>query len=126
MRKNLARALKHQQHQSFEVLQLVTNACTEAKGKDLKVLNVTNLFGLADYFVIVSARSDRQVQGIANRIMDSLEKSGIEAPNVEGLEQCHWVLIDCGDVVVHVFYEPVREHYGLENLWGQAKLVALP
>lgn len=125
MRKNLASALSQQRHQAFEVLHLITNACTEAKGRDLKVLNVSELFGLSDYFVIVSGRSDRQVQGIANRILESLEKAGVETPQVEGMDQCHWVLIDCGDMVVHIFYEPVREHYGIENLWGQAKQVPL-
>lgn len=118
MTKNLAEVLNPS---SLDVVKLVINACSDANGHDIKVLDVAELFGIADYFVVVSARSDRQVLGITQRIIESLERAGIEPSSLEGLEEAHWVLADCGDVVVHVFYEPVRSHYDIEGLWAKAK-----
>jgi ribosome-associated protein len=103
----------------------IMTACGEANGKDITVLDVAGIFDLSDYFVVVSARSDRQVQGIANRIMESLGTHGLEPVTLEGMEQGHWVLMDWGDVVVHIFYEPVRRHYDVESLWMRARKVDL-
>ena len=105
------------------VLEEVVKACTDAKGKNLSVLDVKEAFGLCDYFVIVSGRSDRQVQGISNKILNTLVKLHVKPDAVEGLDKAHWVLLDFGNVVVHVFYEPIRSFYDLESLWTKAKKV---
>lgn len=119
MKENLAKLIEHTT-QSVEVTRDIINACMEAKGKDISVLDVSKIFGASDYFIVVSGRSDRQVQGISNRVLEALEKHGIKPTSIEGFEEGQWVLIDCGDVVAHIFYEPVRSHYDLENLWFKA------
>jgi ribosome-associated protein len=102
---------------SFEVLKRVVGACEDVKGKDVAVLDVHSISDFSDYFVVVSGRSDRQVQGITNRVVEQLAELGVYPSSVEGYDDAQWVLIDCGDVVVHVFYEPMREHYDIESLW---------
>lgn len=119
MKENLAKLIEQSAH-SFEITRDIINACMEAKGKDISVLDVSKSFGMSDYFIVVSGRSDRQVQGISNRILETLEKSGLTPVSIEGFEEGQWVLIDCGDVVAHIFYEPLRSHYDLESLWFKA------
>lgn len=99
----------------------IVNACAEAKGKGISVLEMSELLDLTDYFVVVSGRSDRQVQGIANRILDALAEVGVHPFSCEGLDEGQWVLLDYGDTIVHVFYEPMREHYDIEGLWAKAR-----
>jgi len=122
MSKNLAEVLSPS---PLDLVNRIINACNDANGQDIKVLDVAQLFGLSDYFVIVSGRSDRQVLGITSKVLEELAKIGIEPSNLEGTEQGHWILLDLGDVVLHVFYEPVRQHYDLEGLWAQAKQLDL-
>jgi ribosome-associated protein len=102
---------------TLAVLKRVVEACEDVKGQDVSVLDVHRIADFADYFVVVSGRSDRQVQGITNRVIEELSHLNVSPSSVEGYEDAQWVLIDCGDVVVHVFYEPVREHYDIESLW---------
>lgn len=109
-----------------ELLHLVVQGCSEAKGRDIKVLDVSKVFGLASYFVIVSGRSDRQAQGICNRVIDTLAQHEVSPLSVDGMEDGQWVLADFGDVMMHVFYEPVREYYNLEGLWATADRVQFP
>jgi ribosome-associated protein len=120
MRNNLALVVKDDVD-SFKTVKGVVSACEEVKGRDTLVLDVHSISDFADYFVVVSGRSDRQVQGITNRVVDELCRLGVKPLSVEGYEDGQWVLIDCGDVVVHVFYEPMREFYDIESLWMRAK-----
>ena len=106
-----------------QIMKCVVSAASDAKGRDIVVLDVSEVSDIASYFVLVSGRSDRQVQGISNRILDSLIEKGAKPFSTDGLDQGHWVLMDFSDVVVHVFYEPIREHYNLEALWSSAKRV---
>ena len=96
------------------------------KAYDLVVLETGNLSSIADYFVICSGRSDTQVQAIADAIDRDLRAEGERPLSVEGLPHAQWVLIDYGDVVVHVFNMPVRAFYDLERLWVRAPRVELP
>lgn len=98
----------------------ILRSCVESKGIDLTVLDVTQAFGLSDYFIVVSGRSDRHVQGLINRVMNDLAERGIEPIAIEGYETGHWIILDFGDVVLHAFYEPVRETYDIEGLWCSA------
>jgi ribosome-associated protein len=124
MKDNLALVVKDEAD-SLSIVKRVVSACEEVKGKDLSVLDVRSLSDFADFFVIVSGRSDRQVQGITNRVIEELIKSGARPMSVEGYEDGQWVLVDCGDVVVHVFYEENRKFYDLESLWMRAKRVSV-
>lgn len=91
------------------------------KAEHIVLLNVQGLCSYADYFVICSGRSTRQVQGIADHIEEEMKKHGIRPLGIEGLREGHWVLMDYDDVIVHIFYEPIREIYDLEGLWIDAK-----
>jgi ribosome-associated protein len=101
-------------------------AALEKKACDLNVLCVKEITSIADYFIICSGRSDRQVQSIAQGVEETALTLGIRPFAVEGAGRGHWVLMDFSDVIVHIFYEPVREFYDLDGLWGDAPRVELP
>ncbi len=103
-----------------------TRAALDRKAYDLVVLETGGVSSIADYFVICSGRSDTQVQAIAEAVEAQLGARGARPISVEGLTHGQWVLMDYGDVVVHVFYVPVREFYDLERLWMRAPRVDLP
>jgi ribosome-associated protein len=103
-----------------------TRAALDRKAYDLVVLETGNVSSIADYFVICSGRSDTQVQAIADGIEAHLGREGVKPLAVEGMSHGQWVLMDYGDVVVHIFYVPVREFYDLEKLWTRAPRVDLP
>ena len=95
------------------------------KAFNVVVLDVRELASFADTFIICSGRSHRQVSAIAEFIERHLKKQGIKPLGVEGLREGHWVLMDYGDVVIHIFYEPIRISYDLESLWSDAKRMEL-
>jgi ribosome-associated protein len=90
------------------------------------VLDVGKLTSVADYLVLCSGGSDRQVRAIADHINGSLAQQRIHPLSIEGTSTSQWVLMDYGDVVVHVFRTDLRAHYALERLWGDAKQIRLP
>jgi len=99
---------------------LYIKAALGKKAMDLVVLDVRKLSSIADVFIICSGRSNRQVSAIAEHVQVDLKKHGIVPLSVEGKKEGHWVLLDYGHVVIHVFYEPVRSFYDLEGLWIDA------
>ena len=105
---------------------LCTRAALDKKAIDLAVVDVGELSSIGDYLLICTGRSDRQVQSIAQAIEEELKANGIRALSIEGLRRGQWVLMDYGDVIVHIFYQPVREFYDLERLWAHAPRVQLP
>lgn len=111
---------------SWEKALLVTRFALEKKARDLVVMEVRDVTSIGDYFVICAGSSDRQVQSIAQGIEENLSEAGHPPLSVEGVHRGHWVLMDFSDVIVHIFYEPVREFYDLEGLWGHAPRVELP
>lgn len=111
---------------SWEKAVLLTRFALEKKACDLVVLDVRQHTSIADYFIICSGRSDRQVQSIAQGIEDNAADEGLRPYAAEGVQRGHWVLMDFSDVVVHIFYEPVREFYDLDGLWGHAQRAELP
>src|SRR5688572_21466477 len=104
----------------------LVGAALDKKASQLVLLEVRDLTSIADYFIICSGRSDRQVQSIAQGIEENLSEVGLSPLSVEGAQRGHWVLMDFSDVIVHVFYDPVREFYDLDGLWGHAPRVELP
>ncbi len=103
--------------------QLCAREALELKALDLMLLNVSRYSSFADYFLICSGRSSRQVQGIADNLEESLSLQGIKPLGIEGKKDGQWILMDYGDVIIHVFYEPVRHFYDLESLWSEAERV---
>jgi len=89
-------------------------------------LDVRELTSVADAFLICSGRSNRQVTAIAESVHRTLKKKGIKPLSVEGKSEGQWVLMDYGDVVIHIFYETVREFYDLDGLWRDARAVSTP
>jgi ribosome-associated protein len=100
-----------------ERLLLCINASLKRKAKNLTILNLKELSSFADYFIICSGTSDRQVQSIAASIRENLKEYGIIPLGIEGESLGKWVLMDYEDVIIHVFYEPIREFYDIERLW---------
>ncbi len=107
-----------------EIAQLAVKAAEEKKALDIVTLDIRGLSVIADYFVICHGNSETQVQSIASEIKKKMTEYGVKL-DVEGFQQARWVLIDLGDVVVHIFHRDEREFYNLERLWGDAKLVRL-
>jgi len=103
-----------------ERLLLCINASLKRKAKNLTILNVKEVSSFADYFIICSGTSDRQVQSIAASIRENLKECGITPLGIEGESLGKWVLMDYEDVIIHVFYEPIREFYEIERLWPDA------
>lgn len=111
---------------SWERALLCAQAALDKKAYDLILLKVTALTSVADYFVICTGRSDVQVQSICRAIEEAAAQVGMKPLAIEGFTHGQWVLMDFGDVVVHIFYETVREFYNLEGLWTQAPRCTLP
>ncbi len=102
---------------------LVVDAASDKKAEDILVLNVSEVTTIADLFVIVSGRGERQVQAIADEIVEKAKAAGRQPVGIEGYTAGRWILIDLGDVVVHAFVPEERELYRLERLWGDAPVV---
>jgi len=96
------------------------NAADDKKALDIVVLNMEGVSVMADQFVICHANSERQVQAIAREVLDEATVAGFPVRRMEGFDTGRWVLVDLGDVVVHVFHKDERDHYNLEKLWGDA------
>jgi ribosome-associated protein len=100
-------------------VEAIAEFAMEKKAESMIVLDVKDACSYADYFLVCSGRSNRQVQSICSHVEERMKRDFRETPiGVEGLAQGHWVLLDFGDIIVHVFYEPVRGFYDLEGLWS--------
>jgi ribosome-associated protein len=97
----------------------------ERKAVDPILLDVGKLTSIADFFIISSGNSSRQVQAITQHIQQKMREEGFRPSGVEGEQEGQWVLMDYGDVVIHIFYQPVREFYDLEGLWNEAPRIEL-
>jgi ribosome-associated protein len=100
---------------------LAAGAALDKKAVDPLALDLRGISSVAEYFVMVTGTSDRHVQAVAENVMDAFKSIGVKALGEEGLREGKWVLLDYGEVIVHVFLEPVREYYDIESLWGDAK-----
>jgi ribosome-associated protein len=109
----------------IEKARLIVEAALERKADNPVALDVREVSSLADTFVMLSGGSDRQVRAIADFIDRTLKNRGDKPIGIEGLEEGRWVLMDCNDVIVHVFAPGVREHYDLERLWSDAPALEL-
>jgi ribosome-associated protein len=105
---------------------LAANAAFDTKALDIVIFKVAKLTAYTDYLVIASARSTRQAQSVADNVRSAIAAAGSRPVGVEGEREGNWILIDWGDVIVHVFYAPVREFYELDKLWGDAERIPFP
>ena len=106
---------------SKEVTEIAVRAADSKHAEDVRVLNIGEISIVADYFVIMSAGSNRQVAAIVDEITDKIEEAGGEVNHIEGKKDSKWILIDANGVVIHVFLNEEREFYNLEKLWSDAE-----
>ena len=104
----------------------VAGAILDKKATDVLILHIAKLTSVADYLVIGSVESERQGRAIADHVSDVLTEQGHAPLSVEGASSAKWVVMDFGDVIVHIFQKDIREHYALERLWGDAGHVRVP
>jgi ribosome-associated protein len=100
-----------------ELLQVVLNTLDDNKGKDVKVIDVRGKTGITDFMVIASGTSERHVRSLANHVLEESKKQQVQPLGVEGQNTGEWVLVDLGDVIVHVMKPQTREFYQLEKFW---------
>lgn len=105
-----------------ETLYTVLARLEEMKAEDIVTIDLTGKTSIADAMVVASGRSNRHVGAIADNVVEHLHKAGLRDVRVEGMRQCDWVLIDAGDVIVHIFRPEVREFYNLEKMWASGRV----
>jgi ribosome-associated protein len=108
---------------SLEIARRIVELAEDKKAADIVLLDLTGLTTLADYFVIASGGSDRQLDAIADGIVSGMRDEKVKPFGREGTAASHWVLVDFGSVIVHVFTPPERDFYQLERHWSEAKTV---
>jgi ribosome-associated protein len=101
-----------------ETLRLVLARLDDMKAEDSVTIDLTGKSSIGDTMVVTSGRSQRHVGAVADHVVKDLKAAGVPGVRVEGMRQCDWVLIDAGDVIVHVFRPEVRAFYNLEKMWG--------
>ena len=102
---------------------LAVEALEEKKGEDIKVIDITEVSILADYFIIASGMNKNQVQALVDNVEETLGRAGYECRQVEGYQTANWIPLDYGDVIVHIFDSENRLFYDLERIWRDGKLV---
>ena len=105
--------------------QIACKAIDDKKGQDIKVIDIHNVSVIADYFVIASGTNSKQVQAIVDNVEEQLGRAGFEAKQIEGNRNSSWILMDYGDVIVHVFDEENRLFYDLERIWRDGKVLEM-
>ena len=105
--------------------QIACNAIDDNKGQDIKIIDIHNVSVIADYFVIASGTNSNQVQAIVDNVEEQLGRAGFEAKQIEGNRNSSWILMDYGDVIVHVFDEENRLFYDLERIWRDGKVLEM-
>ncbi|MCH4123509.1 MAG: ribosome silencing factor [Levilactobacillus sp.] len=111
--------------ESKAILEIAVKAAENKRAEGMVALDMTKVSLMADYFLIMEANSNRQVQAIADEIVDQMNVNNVAIRDVEGKNSAEWILIDLGDVVVHVFQKDQRSHYNLEKLWSDAPEIDL-
>lgn len=109
--------------ESGKLARELVNAIADKKGSDIILLDVRSVSLLADYFIICSGDTERQVKAIFDNILESAQNSGLKPLQIEGAPASGWMLLDYGTIIVHVFLPAQRDYYRLEDLWSDASLV---
>ncbi len=111
--------------ETIEQLQIAAKAASDKLGEDLVALDVSEPFALAEIFLIASAKNERQAQAMSDNVEDELLKTGVKTRFREGRETGRWILLDFGDLVVHIMHEQERVYYSLERLWRDCPVVPI-
>lgn len=113
-----SKSLKPQIDAATPVLGYILDVLEDAKAENTVHVDITGKSSLADHMIVTSGRSHRHVGAVADQLSRSLKENGFDKPRMEGLPHCDWVLIDAGDVIVHIFRPEVREFYNIEKMWA--------
>lgn len=108
---------------SKEMAKLAYKALDDKKAEDIRVIDITEVSVMADYFVIANGTNQNQVKALVDNVQEELYKAGYEAKQVEGYRTANWVLLDYGDIIVHVFSKEDRLFYDLERIWRDGKFI---
>ena len=109
--------------QANEMVKLAITALEDKKGEDIRVIDIREVSVLADYFLIASGSNGNQVQAMADNVEEELGKAGYPCKQVEGYQSANWILMDYGDIIVHVFDKEDRLFYDLERIWRDGKIM---
>jgi ribosome-associated protein len=112
--------------ESAHVARAAALAADDKKAKEVKILDIRSITTVSDYFVICSGTSSTHIRAIADNVEGMLSQQGLTLHHMEGYQNGRWILLDFGDIVVHVMHEEERQFYNLERLWGDAREVAMP
>ena len=110
-----------QANQSKEMAKIAYHALSDKKGEDIKIIDITGISVLADYFIIANGSSDSQVNALGDNVEEELHKAGFELKQRGGQASASWVLLDFGDIIVHVFDKQNRLFYDLERIWKDGR-----
>ena len=110
-------------NQALEMARVAYQALDEKKGKDIRVIDISGISVIGDYFVITNGTSDSQVRALVENVEEKMHKAGYAAKETEGHRSGAWVLIDFGDVIVHIFDRENRQFYNLERIWSDGKRI---
>ena len=110
-------------NQSMEMAKLAYEALDEKKGEDIKIIEIGEVSSIADYFIIANGTNTSQVDALVSSVEEALGRKGYEPKRIEGVRSASWILMDYGDVVVHVFSKEDRLFYDLERIWRDGKTV---
>ena len=110
--------------ESKEMVRLACEAMEDKKAQDIKIIEIEKVSTLADYFIIASGTNRNQVQAMADSVSEKLGRAGVEPKQMEGYQTANWILMDYGDVIVHVFDQENRSFYNLEHVWSDGQTVS--
>ena len=111
------------QTQSKQMARLAYEALEDKKARDIRILDISGISVLADYFLIASGSNKNQVQAMVDNVQEELHKAGFSPRQIEGYQTANWILLDYGDIIVHIFDEENRLFYDLERIWRDGVLV---
>lgn len=106
---------------SREMTKLVYQALEDKKAEDIRIIDISRVSVLADYFIIANGSNRSQIQALSDNVEESLGRAGVPAKQIEGYDTANWVLLDFGDIIVHVFDKENRLFYDLERIWRDGK-----
>ena len=109
----------------WTMIKNAVDALEEKKGEDIKIIDISEVSPIADYFVLASGSNRNQVQAMADSVEEKMHKDGFHLKQVEGYDSANWILMDFTDIVVHIFDRESREFYDLERIWKDGKIVSL-
>lgn len=111
--------------EALKIVELAVSALNDKKAENIKVIDISEISIMADYFIIVSGNNPNQIQAMCENVKEKLGKQGYEYKQIEGYDSASWILLDYRDVIIHIFDKESRAFYDLERIWSDGKDVAI-